>query len=303
MLIKIGSEMKIQLLAQSVVVFSCVFMSVGTTSGQMLTPIAPAEKAVEPATTSEAVASQSDQVVLTSALFSQQQELPVPAPVANTGPVKQQTPATTVAHTKPAMATPAITTKIGFRMSEWKTIHGDGTAATQQFVDTLEKIGCEVKQSDHGNHVDVSFRCANWTAFAMQTEDQTEQWQQWLKDNEFEMVIQNPAANTTMPTVKLRLQDWKSMHLHDPAQVESMKRTFEMLGCEVALADHGDHTDANVRCAEWVTIGLPTPKAAHIWQDWLKKSGFETEHEHVHGHNQPQSQARVGQQPTGSTKK
>ena len=262
----------------------------------MLTPNIPTvEGTVEFATTAETTNGKSANVMLASGQMAQQQTLPVPKPVQPQAPVAQTKPAMT------APAAPMVSTKIGFRMSNWKTIHGDGTAATKQFVETLEKIGCEVKQNQHGDHVDVSFRCPNWTAFSMQTEAQVQQWQQWLQDNEFEMVVQNPNANSAMPTVKLRLQDWKSMHLHDPAQVESMKRTFEMLGCEVALADHGNHTDANVRCQQWVTIGLPTPKAAHIWQDWLNKSGFETEHEHIQDHSAiantaAQPQPRVGQQ-------
>ena len=78
---------------------------------------------------------------------------------------------------------PAIVKKVGFRMANWRTVHGDGTKATTDLVTTLQKIGCEVKQDNHGGHTDISFRCPSWKTISVQNDDQSNQWHQWLVKN------------------------------------------------------------------------------------------------------------------------
>ena len=33
---------------------------------------------------------------------------------------------------------------------------------------------------------------------------------------------------------------------------------------------------------DWTTVASANSQATHVWQDWLNKSGFETEHDHSH---------------------
>jgi len=178
-------------------------------------------------------------------------------------------------------AQPAVVKKVGFRMTNWQTIHSDGTPATQERIATLQKIGCEVQQDNHGGHVDIAFRCPTWKSIPVRNDDELQQWHQWLVNNEFETVVLNPPANSPLPKVGIRLADWKTMHVNNAAEAQGLKETFELIGCEVAIDNHGDHMDAKIRCANWTTIGLVNSDSAHVWQDWLNKSGFETQHDHA----------------------
>lgn len=176
--------------------------------------------------------------------------------------------------------------KVGFRLANWRTIHGDGTKATQDTVETLQKIGCEVRQSNHGGHVDISFRCPSWKTVSVQSNDQSQQWHQWLVNNEFETVVLNPADDVKLPTVRVRMAAWKTIHARSSEQAQALKETYELIGCEAKIENHGDHIDLSFRCPDWNTIALPNSQAAHVWQEWLNKSGFETEHDHSHdGHD------------------
>jgi hypothetical protein len=181
---------------------------------------------------------------------------------------------------------PGVVKKVGFRMANWRSIHGDGTKATTDLVSTLQKIGCEVKQDNHGGHVDISFRCPSWKTVSVQNDDQSNQWHQWLVNNEFETVVLNPPATTKLPTVKVRMAAWKIVHAQSAGQATALKETYELIGCEAVVDNHGDHIDLKFRCPNWSTVALVNSDAAHVWQDWLNKSGFETQHDHsADGHD------------------
>ncbi len=174
----------------------------------------------------------------------------------------------------------AVVKKVGFRMTNWQTIHHDGTPATQERIATLQRIGCEVREDNHGGHVDIGFRCVSWKSIPAQNDDQQRQWHAWLVNNEFETVLLNPPANSPLPAVGIRLLDWKTIHADNAEQAQSLKETYELIGCEVTIDNHGDHIDAKIRCANGATLGLVNSQSAHVWQEWLNKSGFETQHDH-----------------------
>ncbi len=177
--------------------------------------------------------------------------------------------------------TDGVARKIGFRLVDWHTIHSDGTQATTDRIATLEEIGCEIGQVNHGDHIDTVYRCATWKAIDIESAEKLKHWNDWLVENEFDTVALNPAANSPMPTVALRHADSKTIHVGSPEQAESIRVTYEMIGCQVSFENHGDHSDAKIRCPEWMTIGLQNGPSAHLWQDWLSKSGFETQHDHT----------------------
>ncbi len=180
----------------------------------------------------------------------------------------------------------AVVKKVGFRMANWHTVHGDGTKATTDMISTLQEIGCEVKQDNHGGHMDISFRCPSWKTVNVQDDDQSNQWHQWLVDNEFETVVLNPPETTKLPIVKVRMANWKAVHAQSAQQAQALKETYELIGCEAVVENHGDHIDLKFRCPNWSTVALANSQAAHVWQDWLNKSGFETQHDHsADGHD------------------
>ncbi|MCO8121642.1 hypothetical protein NHH03_07830 [Stieleria sp. TO1_6] len=79
--------------------------------------------------------------------------------------------------------------------------------------------------------------------------------------------------------VEYRLVKWKTVH-GEGDKAEKMVATLKKLRCEVKVGSHGGHTDISYRCAKWQKLALKDHDAAHQWQAWLKKYGFETKHAH-----------------------
>lgn len=170
---------------------------------------------------------------------------------------------------------------VGFRATEWKTIHSNSDDQASQVVATLNKLGCEVKTEDHGNHVDIRYRCPDWRSMKLDTDTLVNQWNMWCTTQGMETVVINPPANTKRPTVKFRLTKAKTVHLHDVDKAKQIVNTLTLIGCQVETQDHDGHLDTTFACPEWTTIELSSEDSAHGWQKWLDESGFETEHTHV----------------------
>ena len=142
----------------------------------------------------------------------------------------------------------AITaSRIGYRMTGWKTIHGDGSPQQAETISALQRIGCEVTRNDHAGHVDISYRCPSWRSFPVENDEQAREWHNWLVEQAFETVFLNPTESFQLPTVRARLPEWKTMHMASPEQAQSAQATFELIGCETILDSHGDHIDLRIR--------------------------------------------------------
>ena len=90
-------------------------------------------------------------------------------------------------------------------------------------------------------------------------------------------------ANTSeaAESIAYRLSDTKEMHFDDARKAQLHLEAVKKLGCEARLDSHGGHTDVVYRSTRWQSMEVATDKLAHQWEDWLKKSGFET----IHGHS------------------
>lgn len=75
---------------------------------------------------------------------------------------------------------------VEFRQTEWQTAHVEAEEV-EGFVDTLTKIGCEVDQSEDGDHIDVSFRAPLWSDIHLPDHESAEQWVTWLEAHAFEV--------------------------------------------------------------------------------------------------------------------
>lgn len=75
---------------------------------------------------------------------------------------------------------------VSFRLAAWKTQHMNDAKAAASMVETLKNIGCEARQSNHGNHIDVSYRCTTWKSIALKTHTDAHRWENWLKQRGFE---------------------------------------------------------------------------------------------------------------------
>ena len=189
-----------------------------------------------------------------------------------------------------AAAPPGSSQKLilGYRMQAWKTDHMHDAQAAATQVQTLRKLGCEVKSAQHDGHSDVQFRTVYWKSLALDAPQQLEQWKAWLQAAGFEVVHALPAGTSNSATaqgqvlevVQYRLADWRTRHVHQPAEVGQLTTLYRTLGCELEQATHDGHTDLRYRCPQWMEIELPTHEVAHKWQQFLNTAGFETKHEH-----------------------
>lgn len=94
------------------------------------------------------------------------------------------------------------------------------------------------------------------------------------------VMAQRPAAAADEFIVEFRLAKWKTAHVNDAKTAKTISDTLKKIGCEVSMHDHDGHTDIKYRCTAWRSLALPSDDAAHKWEAWLKKQGFETKHAH-----------------------
>jgi hypothetical protein len=180
----------------------------------------------------------------------------------------------------PATLAAAPLKKLGFRLTEWKTIHAHSAEEAETAIGTLKKLGCEVASDNHGNHIDVQYRCSEWKSIRLATDQLVNQWSTWCASKGMETVVVNPPANTRNATVKFRLATPKTVHLHDANEAKQILNTLQLIDCQVSTNDHGNHVDATFSSPNWITLELPSDENAHAWESWLRESGFETEHAH-----------------------
>ena len=213
-----------------------------------------------------------------------------------------QSQATSTYRAPQAMATPVSVSGmlVGYRAPEWKTLHTSSTQGAEQTVATLKRIGCEVETNNHGDHIDIKFRCPEWRSMKVKTHALQAQWSNWCENQGLETVVVNPAPNTKRPTVAFQMAQPRTVHLHDQAAAQKILNTLTLVGCDISTNDHGDHTDATFSCPQWTKIELVSEDSAHAWQKWLKDSGFETKHTHVH-ENAPQNSPAQGNNVQGNT--
>lgn len=168
--------------------------------------------------------------------------------------------------------------KVGFRLASWKTIHTRNQESVNSNIATLKKIGCEVATNDHGNHVDVRYRCTTWKSMELPSGQLANQWTNWLAAKGLETVVVDPPTDTTNPTVSYRLATPRTVHLHEAEMAEEIVGKLKLIGAEVKKNNHGNHINATYSCPQWKIIELPTEQKANEWQDWLRQAGFETKY-------------------------
>lgn len=178
---------------------------------------------------------------------------------------------------------------IAFRMEDWKAAHFNDESKAKQHVEVLKQLGCEVKTLPHDGHTDVQGKTTFWKSLALDSSEQVAQWKAWFEAYGFDTIHGYPATAEKLVTapgakpreiVKFRLAAWKTLHAHQPQQLTQYLALYRALGCELEELEHDGHTDLKVRCPEWREMELPTHDAAHKWQQFLIKAGFETQHEH-----------------------
>ena len=188
-----------------------------------------------------------------------------------TQPVQQQS--------TPANLAGAPLKKLGFRLTDWKTIRSQSVEEAETAIATLTKMGCEVTADNRdNNYVDVNYRCSQWKSIKLATDQLVNQWATWCASKGMETVVVNPPANTQNPTVKFRLVTPKTVLLHDDAEAQQILNTLQLIDCQVAANDQGEVINATFNSPNWITLELQSGQNAQAWETWLKDSGFETEY-------------------------
>lgn len=75
---------------------------------------------------------------------------------------------------------------VDYRLPKWKRKHMHDTKKADMLVETLKKLGCEVKKHAHGNHFDVAYRCPEWRRITLDSHSTAHRWESWLKSVGFE---------------------------------------------------------------------------------------------------------------------
>ena len=75
---------------------------------------------------------------------------------------------------------------VEYRLVKWKTAHAPNVEEGKKMATTLKKLKCEVRTSNHGNHIDVTYRCAAWKKLSLKDHPTAHKWESWLKKYGFE---------------------------------------------------------------------------------------------------------------------
>ena len=74
---------------------------------------------------------------------------------------------------------------VRYQLKDWKAKHIHDAKKTVTIVNTLKKLGCEVKQHQHNGHTDVSYRCPKWRQLELASHEDAHKWEKWLKEFNF----------------------------------------------------------------------------------------------------------------------
>ncbi|MGN6135322.1 MAG: hypothetical protein ACTHK7_11800 [Aureliella sp.] len=171
---------------------------------------------------------------------------------------------------------------VAYQLAAWKSLHFDDAQKAAQHAATVKKLGCEVRQSAHSGHTDVSYRCPEWKTLAVANHQLAAQWIGWLKGSGFDVSHAHPASQfaTGPEAVEFRLIKWKSLHGTNSPQETQLVNQLKTIGCEVAVEQHNGHSDIRFRAPTWRDIHVADHASAEQWSTWLEQNGFEVHHSH-----------------------
>ncbi|MEQ9411781.1 MAG: hypothetical protein RIK87_28960 [Fuerstiella sp.] len=209
---------------------------------------------------------------------------------------------------------------VAYRLKEVKTIHFDDPGKAQLHLDAVRRLGCEARMDDHGGHLDVSCRLTQWKALTLADEDTAHRWNAWLTKAGFETIHahgenhdhtghdhsghdhstgtglqgghQHGVADghshsdrrdhgpASVEILTYLLPDWTTTHSRNQREADELRAILKGLGCDVRSEPHDGHEDIVFRCPRPMHLELPSHQVASNWEDWMKRTGFRTQHSH-----------------------
>ena len=122
---------------------------------------------------------------------------------------------------------PQAPQSIAFRLTEWKSMHFDTAAESQQQLQTLKKLGCEVQTEQHAGHIDVRFRAARWSKVSLDTHKLADQWERWFKTNGFETLHgHDEAPAVEAVAVHYQMARPRTMHVNTTEEAKELMAIF-----------------------------------------------------------------------------
>ncbi len=172
---------------------------------------------------------------------------------------------------------------VAYQLVQWKTMHFDEAAKAKQHAAMARKLGCEVKEAQHGGHTDVTYRCTEWKTMEVADTKMADQWGGWLKASGFDVSRADVADEYTQgpEAVEFRLTRWKTTHGDGQGKEAELIDRLKRLGCEVVVAKHGSHNDIRYRAPTWRDVHVADHATAEQLASWLGSRGFEVKpHKH-----------------------
>jgi hypothetical protein len=80
---------------------------------------------------------------------------------------------------------------VDFRLVQWRSAHVPNANEAAMFEQTLRRLGCEAASEQHGDHIDVAYRCPQWRRLMAKSHDDAHRWIDWLEAKGFETCHQH----------------------------------------------------------------------------------------------------------------
>ncbi|MBD3674517.1 MAG: hypothetical protein HUJ26_13425 [Planctomycetaceae bacterium] len=174
---------------------------------------------------------------------------------------------------------------IAFRLVKAKTMHFDDSKTAEQHLATVKKLGCKASSESHGDHIDVTYECANWNSLTVANHELAHQWQGWMKGAGFQTIHGHPANaahdhshedGANHEIISYQLSQWITQEHESKPAASGAAAVFRGLGCEVKE----DGEAVSFRCPVAMSVEFASHDTAHAWQEWLNRTGFKTSHDH-----------------------
>lgn len=75
---------------------------------------------------------------------------------------------------------------VDYRLKVWNSMHFQDAKTAKVYLDTLKKLGCEVRQEQHADHINVLYRCPAWRTILLGNHGLAHRWEEWLQNSGFE---------------------------------------------------------------------------------------------------------------------
>jgi len=74
---------------------------------------------------------------------------------------------------------------VRYQLAEWKAKHIHDAKKADTIMQTLKKLGCELKKNQHNGHIDVKYRCMKGHELKLNSQEDAHKWEKRHKEINF----------------------------------------------------------------------------------------------------------------------